>query len=114
MGESGGGHIINISSISGLRGRSGQAAYGASKAALLGLTVSAARELSEYNIMVNAVLPGYMPTDMGGASPDAMEEARRRSLLGRLSEPKEAAALAAWLVETETITGQVFTIDSRI
>jgi 3-oxoacyl-[acyl-carrier protein] reductase len=85
MRDSGGGHIVNVSSVSGTRGKEGQAAYSASKAALLGLTVSAARELSEYNIRVNAVLPGYMPTDMGRANPAAMAAARERSLSGRLS-----------------------------
>lgn len=114
LGESGGGHIVNISSISGLRGKEGQAAYSASKAALLGLTASAARELSEYNIRVNAVLPGYMPTDMGRASTGAMATARASSLLGKLSDPKDVAAFVVWLVETQTITGQVFNLDSRI
>jgi 3-oxoacyl-[acyl-carrier protein] reductase len=114
MKESGGGHIINISSISGTRGKAGQAAYSASKAAVLGLTVSAARELSEYNIRVNAVLPGYMPTDMGRAGPAAMDMARDESLIGKLSDPKEVASFISWLVGTESVTGQVFTIDSRV
>ncbi len=112
--ESGGGHIINISSISGTRGKAGQAAYSASKAAILGLTVSAARELSEYNIRVNAVLPGYMPTDMGRASPAAMDMARGKSIIGKLSDPKEVTGFISWLVGTTSVTGQVFTIDSRV
>lgn len=114
MKETGGGHIVNISSISGLRGKEGQAAYSASKAALLGLSASAAKEFSAHGIRVNSVLPGYMPTEMGEASPKAEEAARKRSLLGRLSDPKEAAAFVAWLVGTESITGQVFVIDSRV
>lgn len=114
MRDSGGGHIMNVSSISGTRGKEGQAAYAASKAALLGLTVSAAQELSEYNIRVNAVLPGYMPTDMGRANPAAMDTASEKSLLHRLSEPREVAAFISWLVGTESVTGQVFTLDSRI
>jgi 3-oxoacyl-[acyl-carrier protein] reductase len=114
MRDSGGGHIVNVSSVSGTRGKEGQAAYAASKAALLGLTVSAARELSEYNIRVNALLPGYMPTDMGRANPAAMAAARGKSLSGRLSDPAEVAAFIGWLVGTESITGQVFTLDSRI
>ena len=77
MIESGGGHIINISSYSGLKGQAGQAAYSASKAALLGLTISAAQELSEYNIRVNAVLPGYMMTEMGAGAQKALEKARK-------------------------------------
>ncbi|MGD8352026.1 MAG: SDR family oxidoreductase [Nitrospirota bacterium] len=114
MMETGGGHIVNVSSISGLRGREGQAAYSASKAALLGLSASAAAEFSPHGIRVNSVLPGYMPTGMGSASPGAMEAARKRSLLGRLSDPKEAAEFVAWLVGTGSITGQVFVIDSRL
>ncbi|MEJ2314437.1 MAG: SDR family oxidoreductase [Nitrospirota bacterium] len=113
MKDSGGGHIVNISSISGLRGREGQAAYSASKAALLGLSASAAVEFSAHGIRVNSVLPGYMPTGMGASSPKAMEAARGRSLLGRLSDPAEAAEFVAWLVGTGSITGQVFVIDSR-
>jgi 3-oxoacyl-[acyl-carrier protein] reductase len=114
MKNAGGGHIVNISSISGTRGREGQAAYSASKAALLGLTATAARELSEYDIRVNAVLPGYMPTAMGGANERAMDRARAESVLGRLSEPSEVARFITWLVGTRNITGQVFTLDSRV
>lgn len=109
-----GGHIITISSYSGLKGRAGQAAYSASKASLLGLTVSLAREMAPLNIRVNAVLPGYMETPMGAASPAAMTVAKRESLLGCLSDPAEVARFIAWLVGTERITGQVFTLDSRI
>ena len=76
MIESGGGHIINISSYSGLKGQAGQAAYSASKAAILGLTISAAQELSEYNIRVNAVLPGYMMTEMGTGAQKASEKVK--------------------------------------
>lgn len=114
MAESGGGHIINISSYSGLKGKEGQAAYSASKSALLGLTVSTARELAEFNIRVNAVLPGYMPTEMGMQAKEAMEKAREMSVLGRLSEPKEVAGFISYLITTEGITGQVFSLDSRI
>ena len=114
ISESGGGHIINISSRSGLKGKEGQAAYSASKAGLLGLTYSAAKELAPQNIRVNAVLPGYMPTEMGYMAEEVMRKAREASLLGRLSEPKEAAGFIAWLIETGGITGQVFNLDSRI
>lgn len=113
MRDSGGGHIINISSRSGVTGKAGQAAYSASKAALLGLTYTLAKELGEHNIRVNAVLPGYMPTDMGRASRGAMEEAKAESMLGRLSDMREVSGFMAWLLRTENITGQVFTLDSR-
>jgi 3-oxoacyl-[acyl-carrier protein] reductase len=114
MSLSGGGHIINVSSRSGLRGKEGQAAYAASKAALIGLTLASARELAPEGIRVNAVLPGYMRTDMGNAAPGAMEAARSRSLLGSLSSASDAASFMAWLSGTSTVTGQVFSIDSRI
>jgi 3-oxoacyl-[acyl-carrier protein] reductase len=113
MRDSGGGHIINISSRSAVTGKAGQAAYSASKAALIGLTYSMAMELGEHNIRVNAVLPGYMPTEMGKASERAMEEARAESMLGRLSEMREVSGFLAWLLRTENITGQVFALDSR-
>ena len=63
------GQIVNISSIVGVQGRDGQAHYAASKAGLIGLTKAAARELGRFNIKVNAVLPGYLPTEMGGKCP---------------------------------------------
>jgi len=112
--QSGGGHIINISSVSGLRGKAGQAAYSASKASVVGLSLSLAKELAEYNIKVNCVLPGYMRTDMGKGAGEAMKEAERQSVLHRLSDPKEVAQFIVFLVTTETITGQVFCLDSRL
>jgi 3-oxoacyl-[acyl-carrier protein] reductase len=114
MVKSGGGHIINISSRSGLRGKAGQSAYSASKAALLGLTYASAAELAEHNIRVNAVLPGYMLTGMGAKAGRAAEEAGRSSVLNRLSSSSEAAAFIASILRTEGITGQVFSLDSRI
>jgi len=114
MINSGGGHIINISSYSGLKGKEGQAAYSASKAALLGLTYTAAKELAGYNIRVNALLPGYMETLMGIAAEEAMEKAKKESVTGRLSNPAEVAEFVSYLIKTENITGQVFCLDSRI
>jgi len=113
MIKSGGGHIINISSRSGARGKPGQASYSASKAAILGLTYTAAAELAEYRIRVNALLPGYMPVGLGINTPAAMEEARERSILKKLASPLEAAQFVATLLGTENITGQVFSLDSR-
>lgn len=111
--KTGGGHIVNISSRSGLTGKAGQAAYSASKAALLGFTRSLAAELGRYNIKANAILPGYMPTDMGKKAAGAIKLARGKSLIGRLSDPAEVASFVAWLAGTEGITGQVFSLDSR-
>ncbi len=114
MMQSGGGHIINISSHSGLRGKAGQAAYSASKASVIGLTYSLAKELGAYNIKVNCVLPGYMPTEMGMHAEGALKKAREESILGCLSDPEEVAEFIVYLVTTETVTGQVFCLDSRV
>lgn len=114
MIRSGGGQMVNVSSYSGIKGKAGQAAYSASKAALLGLTLSAAREFGRDNVRVNAVLPGYMPTAMGSAAGRAMERAREDSLLNRLADPKDSAEFVAWLASAGGVTGQVFSLDSRI
>jgi len=109
------GHIINVSSLAGIKGREGLSAYSASKAGLIGLTMSAARELGRYNIMVNAVLPGYMLTDMGTASSErAKKRAIEESLVNRFSDPEQVAEFICYLSETSGITGQVFNVDSRI
>jgi len=114
MVKSGGGHIVNISSRSGLIGKAGQAAYSAAKAALLGVTRTSAAELAMYNIRVNAVLPGYMKTEMGTSAEKAIEAAKEASLLKRLSDTAEVADFVAYLVGTESVTGQVFSLDSRV
>jgi len=114
MIQSGGGSIINISSYSGMKGKAGQSAYSASKAAILGLTVSAAQELSEYNIRVNAILPGYMMTEMGRMARKAAEDAEEKSVLKKLSQPREVADFILYLLATQNISGQIFSLDSRI
>jgi 3-oxoacyl-[acyl-carrier protein] reductase len=114
MIETGGGHIINISSYSGVKGKAGQAAYSASKAALIGLTVSAARELAEHNIRVNAILPGYMMTAMGSAAGKAAEKAKEESLLHALIEPSAIAKSIVSLASYGYITGQIISLDSRM
>jgi len=109
------GHIINVSSYVGLKGKQGLSAYSASKAGLIGLTLSAAKELSIYNIMVNVVLPGYMLTEMGMKSSDkAKEIALKESLIKDFSEPEKVADFICYLTETSGITGQIFNLDSRI
>jgi len=109
------GHIVNIASIAGIKGRAGLSAYSTSKAALIGLTLSAASEFAQYNIMVNAVLPGYMLTDMGSNATDkAREAALRDSLLKRFSNPEEVAEFIVHLSGTSGITGQIFNLDSRV
>lgn len=114
MIKSGGGHIVNISSYSGVRGKAGQAAYSASKAAVIGLTYAAASELCVYNIRVNALLPGYLPAGMGPEATAAMEAAKEKSLMRELASPEEASEFVITLLNTEHITGQVFSLDSRI
>ena len=114
MIETGGGHIINISSYSGVKGKTGQAAYSASKAALIGLTVSSARELAEHHIRVNAILPGYMMTAMGSAAGKAAEKAKEESLLHALSEPSAIAKSIVSLASSGYITGQTISLDSRM
>lgn len=112
--DSGGGHIINISSYSGVKGKEGQSAYSASKAGMIGFGRSLAAELAPHNIRVNTVLPGYMGTKMGASSPWALEKARDEGLLHRLSDPDEAAGFVAYLCTTRNITGQLFSLDNRI
>ena len=113
MASSGGGQIINICSISGLHGREGQSHYAAAKGALIGLTQSLAAELGSAGIRVNAVLPGYLPTEMGLASPHAAEHARRQHHLGILASIDETAGFVAHIAEMKTVTGQVLRVDGR-
>jgi len=109
------GHIINISSIAGVMGSTGLSVYSASKAGLIGLTLTTAKELGRFNIMSNAVLPGYMLTDMGTASEEkAKEKALKQSLINKFSEPDKVAGFICYLTEASGITGQVFNLDSRI
>ncbi|KJU87596.1 3-oxoacyl-(acyl-carrier-protein) reductase [Candidatus Magnetobacterium bavaricum] len=112
--NSGAAAVINVSSIAGVKGVVGQCAYSASKAALLGLTYALARELADVNIRVNAILPGYMETEMGLSNPRAMQLATEQSLLHCLSSVQEAASFICRLLRSQRVTGQVFTLDSRI
>ncbi|MEW5768601.1 MAG: 3-oxoacyl-ACP reductase family protein [bacterium] len=115
MAKGGGGHIINISSLVGIKGGFGQANYAASKSALIGLTRSAAVELGPQNIKVNAVLPGYLLTDMGlKAGVQAIERVKKENCLGRLSEVNEIADFVCHLAQMNNVSGQIFNLDSRI
>ena len=108
------GKIVNISSINGMRGKFGQANYAASKAGVIGLTKSLARELGASNVNVNVVAPGLVMTEMARKMP---EEALARSLeetaLGRIATPEEVADLVAFLSSDRSrhITGEVIKID---
>ncbi|MGH7936324.1 MAG: 3-oxoacyl-[acyl-carrier-protein] reductase [Chthoniobacterales bacterium] len=108
------GRIINISSIAGLTGNAGQANYAASKAGLIGLTKTLARELASRGITVNAVAPGFIETDMTGVLPDQVKEAILGKIpLGKFGESADIAAAVAFLAapEAKFITGQVLTVD---
>ncbi len=108
------GRIVNISSIIGLIGNPGQANYAASKAGLIGLTKSAARELGSRGINVNAVAPGYISTPMT----DRLSEETKKGILqkiplGKFAHPKEVAKAVLFLVSeaSDYITGQVICVD---
>jgi 3-oxoacyl-[acyl-carrier protein] reductase len=108
------GRIINISSIAGLIGNAGQANYAASKAGLIGLTKTLARELASRGITVNAVAPGLIETDMTTVLSDEIRQNILKNVpLGKLGEPEDIAGAVAYLASAEAkyITGQVLTVD---
>ncbi len=111
------GSIINISSIVGLRGYSGLAAYAATKAGMDAITRSLARELGPRGIRVNSVAPGYLRTEMtGGLGETQLDQIVRRTPLGRLGEPNDVAGPVLFLLSNEArfITGQVIVVDGGI
>lgn len=108
------GRIINISSVSGLAGQAGQANYSASKAGVIGLTKALARELGSRQITVNAVAPGFIPTDLTNDLPAELKAESLKSIpLGRWGTTQEIASAVAFLASNEAayITGHVLSVD---
>lgn len=108
------GKIINISSVSGILGNVGQANYAASKAGVIGLTKTMARELGSRGITVNAIAPGFVETEMTGVlSEEIRENACKQIILGRFGKPEDIANTAVFLAsdKADYITGQVISVD---
>jgi 3-oxoacyl-[acyl-carrier protein] reductase len=108
------GRIINISSVVGIIGNAGQSNYSASKAGIIGFTKSIAKELASRNILVNAVAPGYIDTDMTSALTEEQKKAVSDTIpLKRVAKPEEVARVVRFLAspDADYITGQVISVD---
>ena len=108
------GRIINISSVSGVLGNAGQANYAASKAGIIGMTKSAARELASRGITVNAVAPGFIETEMTAVLSEEVKKASAAQIpLGHFGKPEDIANMAAYLASEKAayITGQIISVD---
>ena len=117
MMEGGGGVILNASSVVGLYGNFGQTNYVASKAGVIGMTKTWARELGRHSIRVNAVAPGLIATDILNAMPEkALDGMRQHTPLGRLGRPEEIAEAYVWLASSSAsfVTGAVLSVDGGI
>jgi 3-oxoacyl-[acyl-carrier protein] reductase len=114
MARSGGGAIVNVTSIVGTRGAAGQVAYASAKAAVVGMTVAAAKELAPSNVRVNAVAPGIVDTELlDGLPEDARERAVASVALGRIGTAEDVAGAIAFLCSDDAayVTGQVLGVD---
>jgi 3-oxoacyl-[acyl-carrier protein] reductase len=111
------GRIVNITSVAGVAGNAGQTNYSASKAGLIGFTKSLAKEIGGRNITVNAVAPGFVPTDLTSSLPkNLLDEAIKMTPLGRLGTIEDVAYAVAFLASDEAayITGQVLSVDGGL
>lgn len=106
------GCIINITSVSGMMGNAGQCNYSASKAGLIGLTKSVAKELAPKGIRCNAVAPGFIATDMTGNQTD--NPLLNMIPLGKMGEPEDVADAVAYLAAAKYVTGEVLRVDGGI
>jgi 3-oxoacyl-[acyl-carrier protein] reductase len=108
------GKIVNITSVVGLTGNAGQSNYAASKAGIVGLTKSAAKEVARWGVCVNAVAPGFIETAMTDQLGDLARDALKKSIpMRRLGTPEDVAAMIAFLCSADAgyVTGQVFVVD---
>jgi len=111
------GRIINISSVSGIMGNPGQANYSASKAGIIGMTQTVARELASRKVTVNAICPGFIATEMTDTlGPAVQEEVKKRVPAKRLGKAEEIADAVLYLSSQSGayITGQVFSVDGGL